>query len=490
MQAYLDSRARATSDANGHFRLELPSAARVGLDIEKTQFVPRSVFYTVKADEVLNVGKLFLIRSGTIRGRVVTAQGEPLEGFTVTGFRVLRQGDRQEVVDAARTKTDDRGEFRLTDLQATEYWIQVKDPLPTFTFQERANGASAEPRFAAFYPGVREMNNAQPIPIDGNEVDLKDLVLLPAHRPGSVRVHLKKLPNAPDTIGFYIQHLTVSEGYNFGGGGFWYSGAGGRAPTILEFPQDMTRTYSLQSPGIYEIRWVAPVARGAVFAAKRFEFTGEDMDVDFAIGPRPNVNVNLTVVTEDLEDLGEDIGKIRPALCLVETVSCVPVPVDVNPLGRPVSPNRWQITLGPIPTGVYRTSFSTSSGYLPQDVYDASVKQGDRDALRDGIIVEGRTTPIEILFKRGVSSMLGQVVDTQNNPVHDARVTLAEDSPASAPASLYYQKRTRTDQHGTFEFQRIRPGNYILYSGPDSNRNVIKVQITERQRQTVKIVLD
>jgi hypothetical protein len=470
---------------DGRFRLEIPTTGRVTLQFEKTPFLPRSMVYSVNANQNLEAGQIRLSRSGTIRGRVVNVQGEPVVDSTITAYRFLRLGGKQEVVDTARTQTNDRGEFRLTDLRANEYLINIHSRSTV-----RSNGWSMtddDGRFSFFYPGVKEMSKAVLVVVDSNEADLKDVIASPGNRLGVARLRLTRQPNAPESVGIYIRNLTVSEGYTFGEGS-WYSGGGTGAPTMLSLSQDVTRTYWLHSPGIYEIRWVDPTGREAMYATKRFEFTGADIDVEFPIGPRPEVRVNLTILAEGADDLQDGLSKIRPAFCLFGADVCVAVPAGGNagPLGPSFPRNRWEVTVGPIPSGLYRPIFFG----LPPDVYEASIKQGDRDVLRDGAVVEERTTPIEVRFRKGKGSLHGQVVDLQNKPVHYAQVVLAEDPPVSTQQSLYYRNGTRTDQNGNFEFTNLRPGNYRVYSGSDPNRNFSNIRIAEQAREVVKIVLE
>jgi hypothetical protein len=51
------------------------------------------------------------------------------------------------------------------------------------------------------------------------------------------------------------------------------------------------------------------------------------------------------------------------------------------------------VTLGPIPAGVYRVIFFGPDNGLPRDAYPSSIKQGERDVLREGALVEDRSTP-------------------------------------------------------------------------------------------------
>jgi hypothetical protein len=227
-----------------------------------------------------------------------------------------------------------------------------------------------------------------------------------------------------------------------------------------------------------------------MYATKQFEFTGEDLDIDFPIGPRSEYSVQLRVVAEGGDDIDKALSKYRPAFCPFESVTCVPVPRAPVPLGTVVTPAHWEVPVGPIPEGIYKPAFLGSTGYLPPDVYQASVTQAERDVLRDGALIGANAAPIEVRFKLGLGTIRGHVVDAENRPVHDVRVTLTEDSPVRANSIYDAVDSMRTDQEGKFEFDRIRPGDYILYTGTEPNEGTIKIHIAEHVQETPTIRLN
>jgi hypothetical protein len=245
----------------------------------------------------------------------------------------------------------------------------------------------------------------------------------------------------------------------------------------------------MSRPGNYEVRWTDPTGRGAIYGAKRFEFTGDDIDIDFPIEQKPEVQVTLTILNEGSDDLQSEIAKLTPKLCLLDSDYCVPVPSSrqLIPLGSGVKPNEWRVTLGPIPTGVYRVLFFGPDSGLPRDVYTSSLKQGERDVLREGALVKERSTPVEVRLRKGLGTLRGQVVDAQNRPIHDARVVLDDDPPSPRVSSLYYRNSTRTDQDGNFSFEKIRPGAYRIYSGFDPASNAVTIKIGEGANEAIRI---
>jgi protocatechuate 3,4-dioxygenase beta subunit len=101
---------------------------------------------------------------------------------------------------------------------------------------------------------------------------------------------------------------------------------------------------------------------------------------------------------------------------------------------------------------------------LTGDFYVASARQGSRDVLVDGLIVDDRSTDLEVLVRSGAGVLDGKVVDAGRRPVHNATVTLLADPPGNYNKTSFYYRSDRTDQNGTYQLRGIVPGAYRLYA--------------------------
>ena len=85
----------------------------------------RGKFINVAAGQWFADGRIQMWKVGAISGRVVDETGDPVAGAWV---RVLRQVDvagAKRLALGEATKTDDRGAYRISNLRAGEYFVQV-----------------------------------------------------------------------------------------------------------------------------------------------------------------------------------------------------------------------------------------------------------------------------------------------------------------------------------------------------------------------------
>ena len=109
---------RATTDADGRFRLDRVSAGESVLTVQARGYAPALQEVVVRPGLAPVVFRL--AKGRAIRGRVVDAQGEPLAGATVSpaawhGYTTLQW----------RATTDEDGTFQWTDAPPDSFWINV-----------------------------------------------------------------------------------------------------------------------------------------------------------------------------------------------------------------------------------------------------------------------------------------------------------------------------------------------------------------------------
>ena len=87
-----------------------------------------------------------LPRQGAVAGHVVDENGDPVEGARVSVFQIRFTAGRQQLIEALAAKkwTDDRGSFRVHDLQPGQYLVRA-------SFARFVGSLAAE----AGHPGLR-----------------------------------------------------------------------------------------------------------------------------------------------------------------------------------------------------------------------------------------------------------------------------------------------------------------------------------------------
>ncbi|MBZ2184486.1 MAG: carboxypeptidase regulatory-like domain-containing protein [Bryobacter sp.] len=167
----------ASTDASGAFLIEGVPPGNYRVAVEKTGFL-RAVFggrtnslgsqvsVTPGADKAdINVR---LVPQGVVTGRIVDEDGDPLEGVGVSLLRPqatspTRGGFARRMLGMSINQTNDRGEFRITNVSPGRYYVQVQ------RFSVGANAVQiggleyGYPRL--FFPGVESLDQAQRIEV-------------------------------------------------------------------------------------------------------------------------------------------------------------------------------------------------------------------------------------------------------------------------------------------------------------------------------------
>ena len=164
------SRNRATSDADGNYRIaNLPagnyyvSTLAPAFVIEKEQSRPLLV---VAAGENLRDVDFALVRGGVITGKITDWEGQPLIELHVDVMAVEFHEDGSQL---GNLQTDDRGIYRAFGLRPGKYKVSVGQP---------ARGLPGQFHNQTFYPSVTDIEKATVIEVTaGGEVSDVDIVM-------------------------------------------------------------------------------------------------------------------------------------------------------------------------------------------------------------------------------------------------------------------------------------------------------------------------
>ena len=135
---------------------------------------------TLSDGQVLDSLTIPLFHGAAIMGRVLDANGDPLDNAQVSALRVPAGGRIGRPVMRSSSSTDDRGEFRLGRLDAGSYILQVS--ARRNVMNEEMPGAAAAPPapqpLPTFYPTALSIDGAQPIALErGQTVNDIDITL-------------------------------------------------------------------------------------------------------------------------------------------------------------------------------------------------------------------------------------------------------------------------------------------------------------------------
>jgi hypothetical protein len=172
--------AETTTDARGYFSFSNLEAGRYRVRAQKDRYVPRYYGEPLSAlgvDAVAQSGQAFdaslsLVRAGTISGRVIAPDGQPLENAQVD-LLLRRFGFNQErflspAAGVQPLRTIENGVFRFSALSPGDYYLKASAP-----------GVRVETTLPTYYPGTL-VNQAIPVTLrpEGTDVYNTDIRLL------------------------------------------------------------------------------------------------------------------------------------------------------------------------------------------------------------------------------------------------------------------------------------------------------------------------
>lgn len=170
------------SDANGHYEFTGIPPGSYELSTDLPDFLSGTRHSLTAIDKGCVKANLSVQATGEIRGRLIGANGEPVDNAVVSIFSV--DGVTEDMFDRVRPhfmtrdETDKDGSFRFVRLQSGRYYLAVN----MVEIERRKNSRAVEyPR--VFYPGTTLFKDAKPITLaDGSK--LKDVeIKLPALTP-------------------------------------------------------------------------------------------------------------------------------------------------------------------------------------------------------------------------------------------------------------------------------------------------------------------
>jgi hypothetical protein len=449
--------AEVKTGADGRFKMErvmpaayyvIPSLAGYWAPDE-----PRMDVQVAPRETVTNV-RLRMIQASTLSGRVVDENGQPWRSVPITLARLEAAGALREANSGAGgVTTNERGEYAFTGVLPGKYYVRLP-------------GNPNRPA-GIFYPGTAN-------PDDAVAVDL---------RPGAITTGIDF---ATPKIEYYNVRFTTPRNAllwfdtifrQIGPGGFsdtntrTPSAKAPETPTIFNLRlQRITKVNDSQgdigrgldnfrpvgndeyliprvSPGKYRlfVEWDGGMAarpdgtRVQSTAAVRAEFEVIDRDIHLGILASKPRSLSIPVLFEFANGQESDVT----VAVLGEARDSVNSRSTVRPL-----------RLDNLIAGSYRLLFTT-----PPDQYISSARYGGQEVVSTPLVLDGSVSgSLQIVVDGPPGSIDGVVRDARGDTVPSVRVVLAPTAPGRALQSAI------TDREGRFQFEKIVPGEYRLYS--------------------------
>jgi hypothetical protein len=153
----------SVTDAEGRFGFHV-KAGRYRLAVQRDGFVrtdpadPRATGLTLSAGQTLDL-KVDLVPLCVIAGRVLDADGDPLQGALVSAIRVSFSNGKRGIERASRVTSNDLGEYRFFDLLPGTYYVAASSP-DRLARRTRSQGDAS---VLTYYPSAADMGGATPL---------------------------------------------------------------------------------------------------------------------------------------------------------------------------------------------------------------------------------------------------------------------------------------------------------------------------------------
>jgi len=444
-----------TTDEKGKFSFPKVAPGNYAITVQRDGYLPQTAgriggykmppIFAVQPGQDVDSFEFRMLPWGVISGKVKFDDAEPAVGVTVQLYREYYRRGRHGWEVAARTQTNDLGEYRVHGLDPGSYYVAAlyqKPQLPPNAEEQRRTDAASKAReelsyAVTFYPEVQKLADAVAIRVSpGAEIGSIDIFLTLVH---TVRIHGRVLSALSGTV---VESPSLSLRWN---------DADNTASVTA--PVDVT----LDKKHEFEIRGVTPgpyvilttgTDDGKTLTARTPISVG-DADVEalsIVIGPEQKWKGRITVNGGHDEKLTGLVVELEP-----RRSTAVPVRADVD--------KDLQFTLSFLPQETYDLMVLN----LPEDLYLEAVNLGKNDHLQTGLEAEPGTDPeeLEVVLSGRGGKVLGRAVTATDSSIvaTGASVLLMPDPPAGR-ASHYLL--TYADQYGNFLLHGVAPGNYIV----------------------------
>jgi protocatechuate 3,4-dioxygenase beta subunit len=396
--------------------------------------------------------KLRFLRSGSISGRVLDPDGDPVSGVDVHLLRSGRNLGERVLTNFRAANTNDRGEYKINMLDPGEYFLRCS-PNAVRMGPVLKYGASvpAQDMLAPqYYGAARVSKDAAAVNLRGGEVltgiDFHLAMEHPAKITGRVTgvPPLAALPDAPGSI--QAAHIKRR-----GGPGImislspaddnqmrWGQGAAANDPDYnFEFPGMI--------PGRYRVQ-ASVDADGKTYFASQVVDAGEGAtDMMLTMTPAVEVKGHLKMEGPGRREAQSFSVALAPAGPRRETYTAQ-VKKDGSFAIENVPPGEFIFNISPNPEGTF----------------EKSVTLGDKDFLFKRIeIPPGSDAPLNIVLSSNTATVEGQI-DAGAADGKRAGILLAPAGKFHTLLRLYHI--ATADDTGKFKIKGVAPGKYKIFA--------------------------
>jgi protocatechuate 3,4-dioxygenase beta subunit len=403
-------------------------------------FTQLGQFISLADGETRSGLELRIIQPSSISGTVVDTDGDPIAGAEVNLFTEGYPRGARGLVQRSGARTNDRGEYRVTNIQPGRYYIAAgrgNQPM----FMHVTPDSPREVLLRQFYGGATDWKRATPLGVPPGELVRGIDFRLSVARAVRIRGRVTGIPDAPSQANNPPQYVQVTL-VTTGEGGLIRGtmGTGASPPDYhFEIPD--------VAPGRYQLTANIRAGNKNYWASQSVDAVEDPGDITLALAPGTDLKGLVRIEGEGAEQFKKfqvtlTRGDLRGGSGDIST--------QTGPDGRftleQVPPGIWDIGVTPIPRGGYLKSMR----FGKQDVLTEEMEIGPATDAALNIVVSTRGAKVE-----------GEI-DSEAAAQTRTGILLAPIGRYRAVMSFYAV--TMPDEDGKFEFSGITPGQYKIFA--------------------------
>jgi len=454
----------ATTDADGHFRIENVAPGRYRLFLEKTGLVEvngRGLkadvnVFTVQAGHAVEDLLFRMLPTAIISGRVTDEDGDPMSGVRIVAQKKKPGKATRET--AGSEATNDLGEYRLAGLFPGQYWVVAMPPPDMRDYEKQQEKSPQGDNQSDLQPDTRYVTTYYPGTYDAMQAST---VTLKAG--DEMPVNLSLTPARTYRVRGIVTGVTA-----------------GQKPTVdlVSKAGDSDHSIEVGPDGQFELRGVAPgsyVLRASAGTESQTLTARQDINVVAAdvegvkLAPLPSFKLSGRLQVE-----GRGSGALTQYSVNLRQAELPEDPAffmsqdffGENALVDRLGNFEWK-NVNP---GNYIVQVYGGEG---QGFYLKSATRGGQD-IATGFTASGPAT-LDLLVSYKGGTVEGTVVEKEKDVDTDHPVANA--TVVAVPEEKYRKLPDRfvtgaTDQHGRFTIRGLARGSYRLYAWQDVEEGV------------------
>lgn len=458
------------TDAAGHFVFEEVDPGRYTLSAERTGYVRTAygarstsspaIPVNLAAGQKLTGLSIKLTPQGTITGRVLDEDGDPVGRAQVMVSRMQYQNGRKALMPAGSASSLPDGTYQVFGLAAGRYYLNANDVQSGIVVGQNELPGRKGPQetlVATYYPNALDLSSATPIDITpGSDMRGIDIRLQKAR---VFRVRGKVIGAGPSNGTFALQLVSQDS---------------------MDMIQLLNRMMNIVRPdGSFDFPRVLPGT---------YTIRAQNVRVNSDQGPSTPLFCNqvITVSDANLENVevvlapgGEISGTIRMEGRDQDQQQRNDA-AKASATGAASSPAvRTMVLLSPVQLGMGGSStqakddgtfqikniapdkYNVVVNGLPAGAYLKSVRYGGQDVTRTTLdLTSGASGQLDVLLSPDAADIAGVVHNSKGETIPSTMIGLWESGATDTGGRTPFYRTAMSDQNGNFQLKNLPPGEY------------------------------